>query len=120
MYKIKSTITLDFSDLGEDQNNKPFFVEIKNPKFLSYSDKNVKAAIIQPYVKDDILEISKESIKALGTWGASFIVNWNLLDMDTEHPIDFKQEDALDHIPSEIVERIFAVFNETDEETKNS
>lgn len=113
--KYRPTVHLDFSHIG-DNNGVPFFVDIKNPRLLTFEEK---------------LEIGEASKKLNGAFDKKamkeatrkLILNWNLLDKDSESPVDFNSEDALDHVPGEIAEIIMLEFKpakEDDEEVKNS
>lgn len=113
-YKVKTTIDIQLGDLG-DNNGTPFFVRIKNPRMLTFEEKSAFAKLAK-------LESDEEKAKAMQEVAKSFIVAWNLLDKDDEslvvNPTD---ENALERVPSEVVEAIFkAMVPQQDDETKNS
>lgn len=121
-YKFRPTLNIDLSDLGEDANGLPFFVEIKHPKLLTYEEK-MNFALVAKDVIDENKKIimTKETIGTLEDVAKSYVVNWNLLDKVTGIPILPTQEDALKHVPGVVVERIQNAINgKEDEETKNS
>ena len=130
-YKVRPTITIDLSELGEDAQGKPFFVEIKNPKILTYGEQMAIAETSQQFVNVETVDgvetkkmvISKESTVAMGKMAQSYIVSWNLIDKDTEKQISPFDEDALDHVPGEVVNKIFFAVSQKDVvkavETKN-
>lgn len=115
-YKQIPTVRIDLAELG-DNNGVPFFVDIKNPKLLTFEEKMSFAKVGK--VEDEI-----EKVKAMKEVTKDFIVAWNLIDMETEESINPKDEKALDKVPSEVVESIMKKIGESskqgDAETKNS
>jgi hypothetical protein len=115
-YKVNPRLRIDFSDLG-DNNGTPFFVEIKNPKMMSFGEKMAFAKFAPKSVEQGITE---EQINAMKDIASKLILSWNLTDEITEQPIEPTTPDALDHVPSDVVERIIKALAPTqDEETKN-
>lgn len=114
--KYRPTVNIDLSDMG-DNNGVPFFIEIKNPKFLTFEEKTANSDISK--ITDE-----KEKKKAMKNLAQSYIVNWNLLDKESEQPVSYSVADAFDHVPSEALEIIMKTigksFNEGNEEIKNS
>lgn len=113
-YKAKTTIRVDLSDLG-DNNGTPFFVEIKNPKMMTFGQKLELG-------KSALIEDQAKKLDAIKGVVGSMITAWNLIDIETEQPVDVKAENALDRVPSEVVEKIMLSIAppKQDEATKNS
>lgn len=122
-YKQRPTVRIDLSELG-DNNGTPFFVEIKNPKLLTYDEK-MKFALVAKDIKDanGNISINQDTVNSLKDVAKSYITAWNLIDCETEQPISPTTEDALSHVPSDVVEAIQKAIggkSGQDEETKNS
>lgn len=113
-YKVQSKIRIDLGDLG-DNNGTPFFAEIKNPRMLTFGEKS-------SFAKFAKLENDEEKAAAMKDVAKGFIVAWNLLDLETGSPVSLTTSDALDHVPSEVVEEIFKSFlpKKQSDEIKNS
>lgn len=124
-YKQRPTVRIDLSELG-DNNGTPFFIDIKNPRFLTYGEKMESASIAAESKKDENGKIIMDKATSLkmAAMAKSYIVAWNLIDKETEQPVNANDENALDHVPSEVVEAIFNKIGEknkkADEEQKNS
>lgn len=111
-YKVQAKNRIDLSDLG-DNNGTPFFVEIRNPRLLTFNEKIQFAKIAK--IEDDI-----ERTKAMTEHVQGLIVSWNLIDQETEQTVNPKDENAFDRVPSEVVEKIMAEMKpKQDEQTKN-
>lgn len=116
-YKVQPKIRIDLGDLG-DNNGTPFFVEIKNPKMMSFEEK-------KQFAKFSKLESEEEQVLAMKEVTKDLIIAWNLLDMETEQPLNphniFNGKDPLDCVPSDVVTAIFKQFTpKQDDSTKNS
>jgi hypothetical protein len=105
-YNVKykaPTIRKEFPEVGDNEGT-PFFVEFKNPHLLPYGEK-VKAQTAAGISNDASPE---DRISQMGSYAQGLITNWNLLDKDTEEPVDFTAPDASQKVPSEIVEAIIS------------
>jgi|GEM_PF-4376901 hypothetical protein len=120
-YNIKykaPTIKKEFPEIGDNEGT-PFFVEFKNPHLLPYGEKvktQTAAGITSGATPD-------ERINQMGSYAQSLITSWNLLDKETEEPINFNDSNALQKVPSEIVETIISEMlpsKAKQEEIKNS
>jgi hypothetical protein len=114
-YKQRPTVRIDLVELG-DNNGTPFFVDIKNPKLLTFQER-------MEFAKTSRIDDFMEKINSMKDLAKDFIVSWNLLDLSTEQPISPTVENALDQVPSEVVEAIMKRMNDSskkeDEEIKN-
>ena len=113
-YKQKSKTRIDFSEFG-DNGGVPFFAEIKNPKMFSFEES-------VPFAKASKIEIEEERIKAMAELGASLILEWNLLDKDTETPLDCHDIASLECIPALMAAKIISTLKsqEDTDSSKNS
>lgn len=121
-YLLTNKVKIDLGDLGTDNNNVPFFVEIRNPKLMTWEQKmelskfgNVVGQVLTP-------EQTAERGIQMQDYAKSIITSWNLLDMNNpEQTVPINADDALKRVPSDVVERIFKEFAPKQEEaTKNS
>jgi hypothetical protein len=123
-YKVTAQLTIDLSDLGEDQNGTPFFVKIQHPRLLTWDQKMESAKFQVPEGTVLTPEQIKERSADMKNYVRSFIKAWNLLDMDTEQPLAVTDGTALDKVPGEVMERILMEFQkqaiQQNDETKNS
>lgn len=111
--KYRPTLHLDFGYIGDNQGV-PFFMEIKNPRLLTFDEKTELGEISKIVDKQQKQDAMKEVVRKL-------IITSNVLDKDTEATLNFSEENVLNHVPSEIVESIMSQFGSTkDDETKNS
>jgi len=122
-YKTRPIIRLDFEELG-DNDGVPFFVEIKNPKMLTYNERMEPAILGKDSVgADGKMVMSKDNFAMLAKYALSFITSWNLLSKVDETPISLDDPDILEKIPGDIVmaiqEKITPAKKE-DPEIKNS
>lgn len=117
-YKFTNKVRIDLGELG-DNNGTPFFVEMKNPKLMTFEQKTEMSKF--GLVEGEVLTPEKagERFKLIQEYAQKLILSWNLLDMETEQPIPFNAEDALKKVPSEVVEKILAQLQQEDPETKN-
>lgn len=111
-YLAQTTLKIDLSDLG-DNNGIPFFVEIKNPKLLTFKE---KIGLAKPTKIDD----DTEKVLAMQYVCKSLIISWNLLDMGTGVPVDLASCNVFDGVPSEVVEKIMkSLTPQESQEVKN-
>jgi hypothetical protein len=117
-YKFTNKVRIELGELGDNMGT-PFFVEIKNPKLMTWEQKMEMSKF--GVAEGEILtpEQTAERGKMMEEYAQKLILGWNLLDMTTEQPITPSSEGALSKVPSEVVEKIFAQFNQEDQETKN-
>jgi hypothetical protein len=123
-YTVKnSTIRIDLSHLGEDDNGNPFFIEMKNPRFLSYEAKMAWATAVDTDDNGKIIR-SLDNFKNLGAVAQKFITAWNLIDMETGELVLLSDEGAINKVPAEAIEAVFAQMGKTsdkqEKEIKNS
>lgn len=118
-YKVTARLKIDLSDIGTDNNGVPFFVEIKNPKLMTWEQKMDMSKF--GVAEGQVLTPEETAIrgKMMQEYAQKIITSWNLLDMSTDQPIPFNDSSALSKVPSEVVEKIFASFKPEDAETKN-
>ena len=118
-YKFTNKVRIDLSELGTDNNGNSFYVEIRNPKLMTWEQKMEmgKFGVAEGQVLTP--EETAERGKMMQEYAQKLILSWNLIDMENEQIIPFNAEDALKKVPSEVVEKIFAQFNQEDPETKN-
>lgn len=118
-YLLTNKVRIDLSDLGTDNNGNPFFVEIRNPKLMTWEQKMEMSKF--GVAEGEVLTPEKTAERGImmQDYAKSIILSWNLLDMETEQPISITSEDALKRVPSDVVERIFAEFRKQEPETKN-
>jgi hypothetical protein len=120
-YKQKATLKIELGDLG-DNNGTPFFVTIKNPAMMTF-DETLDMAKMSKLQEMDRRALTDDEKKELHGFLQGLIQSWNLLDKDTEQPLDPHSEGALNRVPREVVLRIFQTFGDSrkpDEPTKNS
>lgn len=122
-YKTRPTIKMDFEELG-DNEGVPFFVEIKNPKMLTYNERMEPAITSKDAIDaDGKMVMSKENFVMLAKYALSFITSWNLLSKIDETPISLDDPDILEKIPGDIIMAIqekITPSKKEDPEIKNS
>lgn len=113
--KYRPTLHIDLGYMG-DNNGVPFFADIKNPRLLTFDEKLELGEISNVADKEEKKGAMKELVRKL-------VINSNLLDKETEAPIDFNDIDIWKHLPGEVAETImkeFAPAKKDEEEIKNS
>ena len=122
-YKMTAKIRIQFDDMGTDLNGLPFYVEIQNPKLLTWPQKMESAKFIVPEGKILTPEETKEQLAQMQEYVYGFIKGWNFIDIDTEAALTLESPAVLGKVPSEVVERILKEFKKNSEEqeqqTKN-
>jgi hypothetical protein len=121
-YKTRPIIRLDFEELG-DNDGTPFFVEIKNPKMLTYNERMEPAITSKDAIDaNGKMVMTKENFAMLAKYALSFVTSWNLLSKIDETPIEFDDPDVLEKIPGDIVMAIQEKITpkKEDPEIKNS
>lgn len=113
-YTLKKTLRVDLSELGDNQGV-PFFVEIKNPKMMPV-DKQMEFAELGKSLQSDDAE-AKAKAEGIGKLLQSIIVSWNLLDIDTDMPINPTEEGAINRVPGEVMAAIFQGISKNNEKT---
>lgn len=118
-YKFTNKVRIDLSELGTDNNGNAFYVEIRNPKLMTWEQKMEMSKFGIAEGQKLTPEETAERGKMMQEYAQKLILSWNLIDMETEQSIPFNDQDALKRVPSEVVEKIFAEFAKQDPETKN-
>lgn len=128
-YSIPLQTKVDLSDIGTDNSNNPFFAVVRPMNALPFEQKMQFIEKLQGLFKDGVQEgaavkISSLDLSAMKELKAAIkplIVSWNLLDFD-DRPVSLEDADALDRVPSIVVERINQAVSgrKQSEETKNS
>lgn len=118
-YKFSNKVHIDLSELGTDNNGNAFFVDIRNPKLMTWEQKMEMGNF--GVAEGEVLTPEKVAERAnlMRDYAQKLILSWNLIDMETEQPLTYNAENALSKVPSEVVEKIFAQFQQEDPETKN-
>jgi len=103
-YKTRPVIEMDFSDLGEDSEGKPFFVEIKNPKMLTYNERMEPAIAGKKTIgSDGKMIMTPENFAILGNYALTFVTKWNLESKIDETPLALDDPEVLNKIPGDII-----------------
>lgn len=91
-YTHKSTITIKLGDFGTDCNGNDFYIEIKNPRLLTYGDREKLT---------EMLDGSKADVFISSLTG--MVVSTNLEDVETGEPLKITDPDFIFKIPRDIV-----------------
>jgi hypothetical protein len=121
-YKLNNSIKIDLSKLG-DNNGVPFFVQMKNPKLLTYDEKMKFAAAGKDLIgADGKANLNQENTNKMGEVALSYVTAWNLIDIESGDPVSSTDEGVIKKIPGEVIETIMEQIgsaSKQDEETKN-
>lgn len=79
-YKLTNKVRIDLSDLGTDQNGNAFFVEIRNPKLLTWEQKMEMSKFGIAQGENLTPEQMTERGKMMQEYAQKLILSWNLLN----------------------------------------
>lgn len=127
-YKFEATVRLEFPELGEDTKGEPFYVIMRNPRFLTYKEDMESAKLGMFTMNGEVKEgmSTQETFNLIdadkmAAWAMYYVISWNLIDKYTGNQISPTAENASDVIPHEVISAIIAEIRRVPDnsETKN-
>lgn len=107
MYKnAKRTKRIDLSEFGTDGAGNTFFAEVKDLNAMTWEEQMEFTSLRSTNGENDYIQLADAMIKGM----AQYVVAWNLIDIETEQPLNPQQEGAFNRIPAMVASQILKGF----------